>query len=179
MHLKLIYLKHQNWKLKLLSNPKRSMLSDNNASEIDKNIYQIALRHLEKREHTRLTLRKKLMQKGFLHQSIDAVLDNLSQQKFLDETRFCEMLIQKRIRQGYGPLRIIAECHQYGITDTVILNQLPQDETFWLLIIQKILTKKFKPNHLLKEQLRQIRYLQNRGFRLDQIKASQKNLSSA
>ena len=74
--------------------------------EIDKNIYQIALDHLARREHTRFTLREKLVKKGFLHQSIEAVLDILTQQGFLNEVRFCETFIQKRIRQGYGPIRI-------------------------------------------------------------------------
>ncbi|EDP45830.1 regulatory protein RecX [Rickettsiella grylli] len=150
------------------------MLSEKNASEIDKNIYHIALRYLAQKEHSRCTLRKKLIQKGFLQQSINVVLDNLSQQKLLDDVRFCESFIQKRIRQGYGPLRIIAECHQYGIADTIILDQLPQDETFWVAIIQKILKKKSKSNDFLKSPLRQIRYLQHRGFKLDQIKVSQK-----
>lgn len=142
--------------------------------EIDKNIHQIALDHLARREHTRFTLREKLIQKGFLHQSVEIVLDILVQQGFLNEERFCEAFIQKRIRQGYGPVRITAECHQYGISNDIIFSQLPKDEEFWLAAIQKILQKKFRPSHLPAEQLRQMRYLQYRGFKFDQIKASQK-----
>lgn len=145
-----------------------------NVLEINKNIHQIALNHLARREHTRFTLREKLMQKGFSHQAVDAVLDILIQQGFLNEERFCEAFIQKRIRQGYGPIRITAECHQYNINNDIIFSQLPKDEEFWLDAIQKIFKKKFRPSHLPKEQLRQIRYLQYRGFKLDQIKASQK-----
>ena len=144
------------------------------ALEIDKNIHQIALDYLARREHTRLTLREKLMQKGFSHQSVENVLDSLIQHGFLNEKRFCEAFVQKRIKQGYGPVRITAECHQYGLNKEIISSQLPQDKEFWLAIIQKILEKKFRFSHLPKEQLRQIRYLQHRGFKLDQIKASQK-----
>lgn len=151
-----------------------SMVYKVNVLEIDKNIHQIALNHLARREHTRFTLREKLMQKGFSHQSVETVLDILIQQGFLNEERFCEAFIQKRIRQGYGPIRIIAECHQYGINDEIISSQLPQDKEFWLIAIQKILQKKFKQSSLPKEQIHQIRYLQYRGFTLDQIKASQK-----
>lgn len=141
-----------------------------NALEIDKNIHEIALNHLAKREHTRFTLREKLLQKGFSQQSIEAVLDILIQQGFLNEQRFCEVFIQKRIRQGYGPIRIRAECHQYGINNDIIFSQLPQDEESWLAVIQKILQKKFRASHQPKEKLRQIQYLQYRGFTLDQIK---------
>ncbi|TLY48517.1 MAG: regulatory protein RecX [Gammaproteobacteria bacterium] len=144
------------------------------ALEIDKNIHQIALNYLARKEHTRLTLREKLMQKEFLHQSVETVLDILIQQGFLNEERFCEAFIQKRIKQGYGPVRIIAECHQYGIHSDIIFLHLPRDEEFWVAAIQKILEKKFRSNHLPKEQLRQIRYLQYRGFKIDQIKTSQK-----
>lgn len=150
------------------------MLHQVKVLEIDKNIHQIALNHLARREHTRFTLREKLMRKGFSHQSVETTLDSLIQQGFLNEERFCEAFIQKRIKQGYGPVRIIAECHQYGIKDDLIFSQLPQDVEFWLTTIQKILKKKFRSSHLPKEQLRQIRYLQYRGFKLDQIKASQK-----
>lgn len=142
--------------------------------EIDKNIHRIALNHLARREHTRFMLLEKLMRKGFSHQSVEAVLDILIQQGFLNEERFCEAFIQKRIRQGYGPMRISAECHEYGINNDIIFSQLPKDEEFWLAAIQKILKKKFQPNPPPKEQLRQIRYLQYRGFKLEQIKASQK-----
>jgi regulatory protein len=146
------------------------MFHNVDALGIDKNIHQIALDYLARREHTRFTLREKLMQKGFSHQSVETALDILIQQGFLNEERFCEAFIQKRIRQGYGPVRITAECHQYGINNDIIFSQLPKDEEFWLTAIQKILKKKFRPSHLPKEQLRQTRYLQYRGFTLDQIK---------
>lgn len=148
------------------------MSYNDNVLKIDKNIHQIAINHLARREHTRFTLREKLMQKGFLHQSVEAVLDSLIEQGFLNEERFCEAFIQKRIRQGYGPIKITAECHQYGINNDIIFSQLPQEEDFWLDAIQKILLKKFRPSQLHKE--RQIRYFQYRGFKLDQIKASLK-----
>ncbi len=144
------------------------------ALEIDKDIHQIALDYLARREHTRLTLREKLMQKGFSHQSVENVLDSLIQHGFLNEERFCEAFVQKRIKKGYGPVRITAEGHQYGLNKEIIFSQLPQDEEFWLAIIKKILEKKFRFSHLQKEQLQQIRYLQHRGFKLDQIKAAQK-----
>ena len=150
------------------------MLYNVDILEVDKKIHQIALEHLARREHTRFTLREKLMQKGFLHQSVEAVLDSLIEQGFLNEERFCEAFIQKRIRQGYGPIKITAECHQYGINNDIIFSQLPQEEDFWLDAIQKILLKKFRPSQLRKEQLRQIRYFQYRGVKLHQIKASLK-----
>ena len=52
---------------------------NNNSSimEVDKNIHQVALSHLARREYTRFMLKEKLRQKGFLLQSIEIALDIL------------------------------------------------------------------------------------------------------
>lgn len=149
---------------------------NNNASfaEVDNNIRSIALSHLARREHTRFMLKEKLLQKGFLQQSVEMVLDILSQQGFLSDERFCEAFIARRIRQGYGPIRIVIECQKYGISDEIINAQLPQDEEIWLAIINKIRQKKFSFGKQSQEKPRQIRYLLYRGFSLSQIKESQK-----
>ena len=146
----------------------------------NKKIRQVALSYLAKSEYTRFTLREKLLRKGFLHQVVEAALDSLAQQGFLDDARFCEVFIARRVRQGYGPIRILAECRQYGINEEIITSQLQQDEEFWLTVINAVWQKKkfSADNSSQQEQLRQIRYLQYRGFRLDQIKESQKNYLS-
>jgi regulatory protein len=150
------------------------MRNDPNVVEVDKNIRQIALNHLARREYTRFMLKEKLLQKGFLQQSVDVVLDSLSQQGFLNDERFCEAFIARRIRQGYGPIRIAIECQKYGISEAVINAQLPQDMEIWLAIIHKIREKKFSFCQQAQEKPRQIRYLLYRGFSLSQIKESQK-----
>lgn len=146
--------------------------------EISKKIHQIALNYLARSEHCRYTLQEKLLRKGFCRQTVAAVLDNLTQQKLLDDKRFCEAFIARRIRQLYGPVRIAAECRQYGIDEQLINAQLSKDETFWLAMINKLQQKKFlvkKKDKLQQAQLRQIRHLQQRGFTLTQIKESQKS----
>lgn len=142
--------------------------------EADKKIYQIALNYLAKREYSRLMLKERLRQKGFLSQSIEIVLDILNQQGLLNDKRFCEAFIARRIRQGYGPIRIAIECQKYGISEAIINTQLPQDEEIWLAIIHKIREKKFSSCQQAQEKPRQIRYLLYRGFSLSQIQESQK-----
>ncbi len=150
-------------------------MSDNSSIvEIDKNIRSIALGYLARRECSRFMLKEKLLQKGFLQQSVEMVLDSLSQQGFLSDKRFCEAFITRRIRQGYGPIRITIECQQYGISEAIISAQLPQDEEVWLALINKIRQKKFSSCKQSLEKPRQIRYLLYRGFSLSQIKESQK-----
>ncbi|BBB14569.1 regulatory protein RecX [Candidatus Rickettsiella viridis] len=131
----------------------------------------IALNYLSRREYTQLTLQKKLLQKGISAEIIKTVLQQLIQEGLLNDIRFCEAFIANRIRQGYGPVRIIAELRQQGVNEDTIIAQLQQNESVWLDCIAKMLEKKFSSSpENLKEKHRQIHYLQYRGFRLDQIK---------
>lgn len=117
------------------------MISNDTIKNNEK-IRQVALSYLAKSEYTRFTLREKLVRKGFLHQVVEAVLDSLAQQGFLNDARFCEVFITRRVRQGYGPIRIRAECRQYGISEEIITSQLQQDKEFWLTAINTVRQKK-------------------------------------
>ncbi|WP_218814215.1 regulatory protein RecX [Rickettsiella endosymbiont of Dermanyssus gallinae] len=130
-----------------------------------------ALNYLGRREYTELSLQKKLLQKGFSVEITQTVLQQLIQEGLLNDIRFCEAFIANRIRQGYGPVRIIMELRQQGVNEEIVIAQLQQHESVWLDCIERMLQKKFSsPPENLKEKHRQIHYLQYRGFRLDQIK---------
>lgn len=134
-----------------------------------------ALSYLARREYSELMLQKKLLQKGFSAHSIQATLQQLIQEGLLNDERFCETFITNRIRQGYGPVRIALELRQQGVSEKTVTSQLQQNESVWLDCIKKIQQKKFSSSSGdLKEKLRQLNYLQYRGFRLDQIKESLK-----
>ena len=140
-----------------------------------KKIIHAALNYLARREYSELMLQKKLLQKGFSVHSIRAALQQLIQEGSLNDQRFCEAFITNRLRQGYGPVRIALELRQQGINEEIITLHLQANDSIWLDCIKKIQQKKFPtPPSDLKEKLRQINYLQYRGFRLDQIKESLK-----
>jgi regulatory protein len=131
-----------------------------------------ALDHLARREYSELMLQKKLLQKGFSVHSIQVTLQQLIQERLLNDLRFCEAFIAKRIRQGYGPVRIAAELKQQGVNTEMVASQLQQNEVAYLDCIKKIRQKKFSStSNDPKEKLRQFNYLQYRGFSLEQIKA--------
>lgn len=149
------------------------MADNNTACENADNqkVRYAALNYLSRREYTELGLQKKLLQKGFVINAIQTELQQLIQEGLLNDVRFCEAFIVNRIRQGYGPVRIMAELRQHGVNEDIIIAQLHQNESVWLNCIEKMLQKKFSsPPGNLKEKHRQIHYLQYRGFRLDQIK---------
>ncbi len=154
-----------------------SVTKNSNAkcTENNQKARRVALGYLAKREYSEYMLGKKLLQKGFSTPVIQTVLQQLIQEELLNDERFCEVFTTHRIRQGYGPVRIACELRQQGIREEIIILQLQQSESIWLDCIKKIQQKKFSSStDDLKEKLRQINYLQYRGFRLDQIKESLK-----
>jgi regulatory protein len=145
------------------------------SNEGNKKAIHVALNYLARREYSASTLQKKLLQKGFTLGSIQSAVQQLIQEGLLNDQRFCEIFIANRIRQGYGPLRIVHELRQQGISEELISSQLQQNESAWLDCIKKIQQKKFSSAATdLKEKRRRIHYLQYRGFSLDQIKTCQK-----
>ena len=72
-----------------------------------------ALDLLARREHSRLELRQKLVQRGFPSDRIEPVLDQLVEERLLDENRYAELYACARADKGYGPLRIAREPVSY------------------------------------------------------------------
>jgi regulatory protein len=146
--------------------------NESNATE-ERLIEQQALTYLQNREYTPLLLQRKLQQKGFSVASIQLSLQRLIEKGWLSEIRFAEGLLTRRLRQGYGPMRIEMELRQQGVTDTTIVDQLAQvSQTRWLAGMEKALQRKFStaPTNTI-QTLQQTKYLYYRGFTREQIKA--------
>ena len=134
--------------------------------------FELALRYLARREYTCLMLQKKLLENGCTASCVDTSLRRLLECGLLSDRRFCEALIAKRLRQGYGPQRISAELKQQGVDKAMIVLQLQPYEHQWLEYVQQIQQKKFgtQPNTT-EQKRRQIRFLHYRGFTHEQINA--------
>lgn len=141
---------------------------------IQPNAYKTALNLLARREHSRHELQNKLLQKNFPQELIATVLDKLATEGLLNDQRFCEAFIHSRTNKGYGPLRIKEELRQRGIPAEIISAYLDND---WLSRIDTIRRKRFgteMPKDP-RERARQIRFLQYRGFTLEQINKALKD----
>ena len=127
---------------------------------------------LARREHSRLELRQKLIQRGYPPAQIDPVLDRLAEERLLDEGRYAELYASTRADKGYGPLRIARELRERGVPDEQVTASLAALETFWLPKLRELHRKRFKSRIPADaaERMRQIRVLRQHGFTLDQIK---------
>jgi len=142
--------------------------------EIFKKIKQCALDYLARREYACLELRRKLLSKGFEAPVIDQVLTQLQANHSLSDERFLEGFIRARTNQGYGPLRIQQECQQRGLTREFIAEALDMNNAVWMERVHEVRQKRFGQSlpREAREKMKQMRFLQYRGFTNTQIKAA-------
>ena len=136
-------------------------------------IQNCAQAYLANREHSRLELYHKLIKKGFDSAIIDTVLTQLQADNLLSDERFVENYLRVRISKGYGPLRIEQELRERGISSTLLSQALHFHDPQWIICAQQAWQKRFGQNLSgeRREQAKQIRFLQYRGFTSTQIKA--------
>ena len=130
--------------------------------------YSAALKMLMRREHSKLELFNKLQLKGYDDEIIDSAITQLVEQNYQSDERFAEGFILMRFNQGKGPVKIALDLKLRGISS---FNLSDFD---WFKSAKEIRKKKFGDIVLsdFKEQAKQKRFLQSRGFSLDQINQS-------
>lgn len=130
--------------------------------------YSAALKMLMRREHSKLELFNKLQLKGYDDEIIDSAITQLAEQNYQSDERFAEAFILMRFNQGKGPVRIASELKLKGISS---FNLSDFD---WFKSAKEVRKKKFGDlaSSDFKEQAKQKRFLQSRGFSLDQINQS-------
>ncbi len=135
------------------------------------NLHRTALNLLARREHSQKELFRKLLQKKFPAEEIEIVLKKLTQENLLNENRFIENYIHFRSKKGYGPIRIQLELLERGIPEIEIEKFLSPNSAHWFQAANHVWQKRFK-NKLptdFKTRAQQMRFLQHRGFTIEQI----------
>lgn len=128
--------------------------------------------HLARREHSRAELEQKLAKKDFDSALINQVLNRLREESLQSDERFAEAYITSRARKGFGPLRMVLELGQKGLSESLIDNALADVDINWLDEITRVWQKRFNgqlPQDL-KEKAKQTQFLHYRGFDADLIK---------
>lgn len=144
----------------------------------DLNAYALWL--LSAREYSVARLKEKCVEK-FPEQleAIDALINNFVQNKFLDDTRFCEVMIRSEIRKGNGKFKILQKLIQKGVSidlakaqcDALIENQALFDPAWTLAEKKKIyLNRKYPDLSDFEKKQKLTQYLASRGYSFDLIK---------
>lgn len=130
-----------------------------------------AMRLLAAREHSTSELRRKLGQKGFASDPVEAVLADLTREKLLSDERFVEAFISSRRRRGQGPVRIQRDLQAHELDAELVAAWLDPADPDWLSAARAVREKKFgnAPADDFQEKMRQARFLEYRGFSHEQI----------
>ncbi len=127
---------------------------------------------LARREHSEKELQQKLITRGFNADVVSQVLAQLKEKGSQSDRRFTDSFVHSRIEKGYGPLRITQELREKAIADNLIETFLTNRDEDWMVHLANVREKKFgqsMPSDY-KEQARQSRFLQYRGFSGEQIR---------
>ena len=128
-----------------------------------------ALKLLARREHSRVELCRKLAGHLGEGEDLDALLDDFARRGWLSDARFAEQAI--RAKSGrFGPLKLAQHLRERGVDDEAIaagFRGAGAEGTSNLEAVWKSRFVAAPANE--REHARQIRFLQGRGFALDEI----------
>lgn len=139
-----------------------------------------ALRMLALREHARSELERKLSRPHGAQappppELLRAVLDELQAQGLLDEARFAQALA-RRVARRHGSVRVFGELRRHGLDEALIeraageaLDAVEPEAERALRLLQR---SHPLPAADATQRARQMRFLQNRGFTADAIRAA-------
>lgn len=113
----------------------------------------------------------KLKSRDFQETAVESVVSGLAAEGLQSDERFTESYIHHRIDRGYGPLRIRRELQERGVGEDLIEVALESLDMDWQEAAARVREKKFGdgPPSDFREQSRQSRFLQYRGFSGEQI----------
>lgn len=133
---------------------------------VAKEIKEVCLRLLARREHSQKELLAKLTLRGFDRDKVLPVIDELVEQGWQDDLRYAESYARFRILKGYGPIRVSYELSQNGIA-ALDLDAIVQIEVGgWMALLEQVYRKKYNHDMLLErnEWAKRSRFLLHRGF---------------
>ena len=131
-----------------------------------RSIRMVAMDLLARREHSVYELTRKLKQRDFENDEIDAVIAALQQDNLQSDSRLIESIVNYRIKAGFGPIKIRYELRQKGVSEGLVDDYFSGLDIDWQSSMAGQRIKKFGDSLPVdyKEKMKQARFLRNRGF---------------
>jgi regulatory protein len=127
------------------------------------------MRYLARREHSRAELARKLASHAVEGEDVDALLDDLANRGWLSDARYAEQSIRSKARR-YGPVKLAHALRAKGLDDEAIAAGFRAAGHEGEANLEAVWKSRFRAAPADdRERARQVRFLQGRGFPLDDI----------
>jgi regulatory protein len=133
-----------------------------------------ALKLLNRRDYGARELAARLAERGFEAAAAEAVVARLVEEKLLDDARFAEHFVAYHANRGQGPVRIAHRLREAGVSAELIEAAVDAPAPEWRRRCAEARRKRFgarEPDSWA-ERGRQARFLTQRGFSADQVRAA-------
>lgn len=144
---------------------------------LESEIRDIAIRYLSRREYAIEELRQKLVHRGADDLLTQQVVSDLADQGLVSDQRFTEMYVRSRLRRLFGPLKIRAELRARGVSDHIISEELPGDQSVWFDLATQWASRRHRGELDYAGRARVHRSLMNRGFTHEQANVALDSIS--
>jgi regulatory protein len=128
-----------------------------------------AMRLLARREHSREELRRKLELFASEGDDVEGVIETLARKGWLSDSRYAELAVRSKARR-FGPLKVAYALRAKGVADETIAAAFQAAGADGAGDLERVWKSRFsqQPQND-RERARQVRFLQGRGFPLDDV----------
>ncbi len=136
-----------------------------------KKLYNRALYWLSKRDYSVADFQKKLDKVCEIDEMKNTLLQQLIENDWLSEERYIKAFIRHKVSAGLGHYRIINDLKQHGIKSQDAEHWIEESNTDWFEQAKSTYQRKYGETEIQdhKERAKRFRYMQYRGFSIDQI----------
>jgi regulatory protein len=133
-----------------------------------------ALKLLNRRDHGARELAERLVARGFGRPAADEAVAGLQKERMVDDCRFAEHFVAYHANRGRGPVGIAHRLREAGVPADTIAAAVDAGAASWRRRCAEVRRKRFgeKLPATWAERGRQARFLSQRGFSADQVRAA-------
>ena len=130
-----------------------------------------ALAVMARRDHGSRELAGKLAERGFAVDLVATLIEELQDERLLDDARYVEHFVAAHARRGQGPMRIRQDLRQLKVAEELVSQALLAGPD-WGAVCREVRVRKFSADIPADwaEKTKQARFLQYRGFSSDHIR---------
>ncbi len=124
---------------------------------------------LARREHSKVELVRKLVEREVPEEEAQAAVDRLEELGLQSDTRFLESKVRQRINDGHGPNRAQFDLARHGLAEQKVAEEIDAKDSKWWRAAYDLVERRFGAGKLdLKTQQKAMGLLLRRGFTYDQ-----------